>query len=236
MGQLEQLDEDIWVASQPLSYFGLSIGTRMTVIRQQNQKLTLISPITLSDRTTQTLAQLGEVENIIAPNLYHYFFAGAAKARYPSATLWGAPGLAEKEPDLPIDRTLARDRTSYFADLDYLFFDGFKTLTPKGSDPLNECVFFHANSRTLILTDTAFYLDETLPLLVQFTARVLGNNYKKLSPSRLEKIATRDKAALRKTVEKVLQWDFERVIVAHGSVVEHGGKEKFAAGYRQFFA
>ncbi|MEL6470753.1 MAG: DUF4336 domain-containing protein [Cyanobacteria bacterium J06623_4] len=236
MSELEQLDRDIWVASQPLTYLGLGVGTRMTVIRQQNQKLTLISPITLSDRILQALHQLGDVENIIAPNSYHYLFAGEAKALFPNATLWGAPGLAEKVPDLPIDRTIARDRTTPFADLDYLFFDGYKTLTPKGPDPLNEYVFFHAHSRTLILTDTAFHFDESMPLLVQFIARIFGNNYKKLSPSRLEKIATKDKTRLRKIVDQALQWDFERVIVAHGSVVECGGKEKFAAGYRQFFA
>ncbi|MEL6901778.1 MAG: DUF4336 domain-containing protein [Cyanobacteria bacterium J06606_4] len=236
MSELEQLDRDIWVASQPLTYLGLSVGTRMTVIRHQNQKLTLISPITLSDRITQALHQLGDVENIIAPNSYHYLFAGEAKALFPNATLWGAPGLAEKVPDLPIDRTIARDRTTHITDLDYLFFEGYQTLTFKGPDPLNECVFFHANSRTLILTDAAFYLDESFPLLVQFTARVLGNNYKKLSPSRLEKIATKDKSKIREAVEKVLQWDFERVVVAHGSLIEEGGKAKFAAGYRQFFA
>lgn len=33
MGMLRALDRDLWVAEQPLRYFGLSIGTRMTVVR-----------------------------------------------------------------------------------------------------------------------------------------------------------------------------------------------------------
>ena len=36
---LRNIDQNIWVAEQPLRYFGLSIGTRMTVIRFTNGEL-----------------------------------------------------------------------------------------------------------------------------------------------------------------------------------------------------
>mgnify|MGYP003897194089 CR=1 FL=1 len=77
-------------------------------------------------------------------------------------------------------------------------------------------MFFHAASRTLILTDTAFHFDESFPIITQFASQVIGG-YKNLSSSILERVATKDKDKVRESVKKVLGWDFERVIVAHGS-------------------
>lgn len=230
---LREIDKDIWVAEQPLRYFGLSIRTRMTIIRLANHELAVISPIQVSDVMVSQLAKLGTVKHIIAPNLYHYFFAAEFKSRYPAATFWAAPGLKEKQPELSIDRMLESTADHLWDGLAFIFFDGFRTLSLGGFDSLNECVFFHAASRTLILTDTAFHFDESFPLVTQLATRVLGS-YKHLRPSWLERIATTEKEKVRASVGQVLAWDFERVIVAHGSIVEQNGKEKLRQGYEQF--
>ncbi|MEM9091877.1 MAG: DUF4336 domain-containing protein [Cyanobacteria bacterium P01_F01_bin.53] len=234
---LRELEQDIWVAEQPLRYFGLSIGARMTVIRREDEKLTVISPIRVNKDMGTKLDSLGTVTDIIAPNLYHYFFANQFKARYPTATFWAAPGLKGKEPDLLIDKVIQPLENSSTCGLETIFFEGFRTLGSGGFESLNECVFFHAASRTLILTDTAFHFDESSPLLTQFAFRVTGT-YKQLSPSRLERIATTDKDNVRKSVQQILRWDFERVVVAHGSIVERQGKERFrlvSVSFRHLF-
>ncbi len=230
---LREIDKDIWVAEQSFRYFGLSVGTRMTVIRLANRELAVISPIQINDAIVTQLAQLGTVSHIIAPNLYHYLFAANFKNNYPKATFWATPGLEVKKPDLSIDKKIDRDGKSLWDGLEYIFFDGFRTLALSGFDSLNESVFFHSVSRTLILTDTAFHFDDSFPLITQFTTRVIGG-YKSLSPSLLERIATTEKEKVRKSVEKVLSWDFERVIMAHGTIVEENGKEKFKQGYEEF--
>ncbi|MCC3490775.1 MAG: DUF4336 domain-containing protein [Microcoleus sp. PH2017_25_DOB_D_A] len=230
---LREIDRDIWVAEQPLRYFGLSVGTRMTVIRLANRELVVISPIQVNDTIVSQLSEQGTVSHIIAPNLYHYLFAANFKKLYPNAKFWAAPGLEAKKPDLAIDRTIQGEANSLWNGLEYVFFDGFRTLSLSGFDSLNECVFFHAASRTLILTDTAFHFDESFPIITQFASRAIGG-YKNLSPSILERIATKDKEKVRESVKKVLGWDFERVIVAHGSIIETQGKQKFKEGYEQF--
>lgn len=230
---LREIDKDIWVAEQSFRYFGLSVGTRMTVIRLATQELAVISPIQINDAIVTQLAQLGTVRHIIAPNLYHYLFAANFKKNYPNATFWAAPGLELKKPDLLIDKKIDRDGKSLGDGIEYIFFDGFRTLALSGFDSLNESVFFHSVSRTLILTDTAFHFDDSFPLITQFATRVIGG-YKSLSPSLLERIATTEKDKVRKSVEKVLSWDFERVIMAHGTIVEQNGKEKFKQGYEEF--
>lgn len=230
---LRKIDRGIWVAEQPFRYLGLSVGTRMTVVQLENRDLAVISPIHVNDALVSQLGELGTVKHIIAPNLYHYLFAANFKTLHPNATFWGAPGLEVKKPDLSIDQIIKSDANSLWNGLEYIFFDGFRTLGLSGFDSLNECVFFHSASQTLILTDTAFHFDESFPVLTQFATRVLGG-YKSLSPSLLERVATTEKEKVRGAVEKVLGWDFKRVIMAHGSIVEQNGKEKFKQGYEQF--
>ncbi|MEB3883164.1 DUF4336 domain-containing protein [Lyngbya sp. CCY1209] len=230
---LKEVDIDIWVAEQPFRYLGLSVGNRMTVIRLANQELAVISPIQSSDRLVSQLGELGVVKYIIAPNLYHYLFAANFKSIYPQATFWAAPGLTIKKPDLPIDQTIRGDRGELLPGLDFVLFDALRVLGLTGIDSLNECVFFHSASRTLILTDTAFNFDETFPIMTQLSARVLGG-YKQLSLSILERIATNEKERVRQSFEQVMLWDFERVIMAHGSIIERYGKEKFKKGYESF--
>jgi hypothetical protein len=230
---LRGIDRDIWVAEQPLRYFGLSVGTRMTVIQLANHELAVISPIQANDALISQLDKLGTVKHIIAPNLYHYLFSADFKILYPNATFWAAPGLDIKKPDLLIDQMIEDNGNGLWDGLEYVFFDGFRTLGLSGFDSVNECVFFHAASHTLILTDAAFHFDESFPVITQFATKVLGG-YKSLSPSLLERIATTEKKKVRKSVEKILGWDFERVIMAHGSIIEQDGKEKFRKGYEKF--
>jgi hypothetical protein len=230
---LRQIDVNLWVADQSLRYLALDVGTRMSVIRLADRQLAVISPIDADPELEHQLNELGTVRYIIAPNLYHHLFVAKFKALYPFAQLWAAPGLGFKQPDLPIDRILQRHEQSVVQGLEYLLFDGFKTLGLNGAAVLNECVFFHHFSRTLILTDTAFHFDQSYPWVTQIAARVLGS-YQRLSPSVLERIATRDKQAVRQSVENVLAWDFDRVIMAHGTIIETGGKRQFRRGYEQF--
>jgi hypothetical protein len=205
----------------------------MTVIRLANNELVVISPIQIDDEIACQLNEIGVVSHIITPNLYHYLFAANFQAFYPDAIFWAVPGLETKKPDLPIDRIIKTETNNFLSGIECLLFDGFRTLSLNGFDSLNEFVFFHSQSRTLILTDTAFHFDERFPLITQFATRVLGG-YKSLSPSLLERVATREKDRVKVSVQKVLNWDFDRVIMAHGSIVEKNGKEKFKEGYEQF--
>jgi hypothetical protein len=230
---IKELDRNIWVSEQPLRYFGLNVGTRMTIIRLSHGELAIISPIQPTPEIIAQLGKLGEVGHIIAPNLYHHLFAEDFKKLYPKALFWAASGLKLKKPNYSIDRIIANDEGILWDGLEHMFFDGFKTLDLRGFVPLNEWVFFHSLTRTLILTDAAFNFDESFPALTQFAARLIGG-YKNLSPSLLERVATTEKERVRRSVEKILNWDFERVIMAHGSIVEENAKQQLKLGYEDF--
>lgn len=84
---LREIDKDIWVGEQPLKYFGLDVGTRMTVIRLKNGELVIISPIQTDDEIIHQINQVGQVTYIICPNLYHHLFVTDFQKIYPKAKL-----------------------------------------------------------------------------------------------------------------------------------------------------
>jgi flavorubredoxin len=43
--------------------------------------------------------------------------------------------------------------------------------------------------------------------------------------SRLVKLCVKDRAAVRESLEEILSWDFERVVVSHGEIITENAKE-----------
>jgi hypothetical protein len=230
---LREIDKNIWVAEQPFKYLGLEVGTRMTIIRLLNGELIIISPIETDDQTINQLNAIGKVTYIIAPNLYHHLFISKFKAIYPEAKLWIPPGLESKIPNISIDKVISVSSGNIFEQIDYLLFDGFKILDLTGISILNEFVFFHRQSHTLILTDTAFHFDKSFSLRTRLAAKFLGV-YEKLTPSPLEKLAINEKEKVKKSIQNVLRWNFNRVIMAHGTIIEDSGNQKLKKGYETF--
>ncbi|MGG6265412.1 DUF4336 domain-containing protein [Leptolyngbya sp. AN03gr2] len=230
---LRTIDTDLWVAEQPLKYFGLEVGTRMTVIRLNQNQLLVISPIDPDGELLEHLNQLGQVSVIIAPNLYHHLFLNQFRQNYREAELWAPTDLQQKRPDLQIDRVLSDHTINLLDGIEAEQVIGFSTLTAAGYAPLSEWAFFHVRSRTLIITDLAFYIDRTSSRPVQLAFKLLGG-YQQLRPSWLEKLATQDKEQVQHSIRRILAWDFERVILARGSIVEQEGKRQFQQGYEWF--
>lgn len=220
---MKQLHSDLWVAGSPLRFIGLEIGARMTVVRLPDSKLLLHSPIAATAELVSKVKALGSVAYIVAPNRLHHLFVAEWQRACPEAALYVAPGLDIKRADLAIERVLGSEpEPGWRGVLDQLLVAGF---------PLaNEVVFFHRPSATLIATDLAFNFGSSSPFLTRLFFR-LGGTYGRLSPSLLERILVRDRAAFRQSLERILEWPFERVVVAHGDVSEMGGREELIRGY-----
>ncbi|MEO1561531.1 MAG: DUF4336 domain-containing protein, partial [Cyanobacteria bacterium J06632_19] len=103
---LKKVDRNVWVAEQKLRYWGLEVGTRMTVIHLKNGEILVISPIKVDEVTINQINDIGEVSQIIAPNLYHHLFISDFQSIYPNAKIFAAPGLESKRPDIKIDKVL----------------------------------------------------------------------------------------------------------------------------------
>jgi hypothetical protein len=212
---LRELHPDsLWVAEMPFRLLALEVGARMTVVRLSDASLLAISPIDLTPQLRTALEALGPVCCIIAPNRFHFLSVREYSKAFPDAARYIAPGV--KIADVSVSGTLNAQVEPLWSDvLDQAIFYGNKME--------QEIVFFHKESRTLILTDLCFNVPRAASPLQRVVARLLDIDGK-FGPSRLFRVTTRDKRTARASRERILRWDFERVIVAHGEVLESGGK------------
>ena len=213
---LRVFGEEIWIAGDWLRTLGMTIPVRMTVVRIEGRRLLIHSPLALSPRLRAQLDALGDVCYVIAPNRFHHLFAGDYGA-YPDARLLLAPGLERKRADLRCQDLLGESSPpEWSGQVDQMLF--------AGAPLINEVAFFHHASRTLILTDLALNIRHTPSRLARWYFRINGA-YGHLGQSRLIRLLTRDRQAARRSVERMLQWDIERILMAHGEPVTDGGKE-----------
>jgi Domain of unknown function (DUF4336) len=230
---LKPIAENLWVVDYPVKFYGLPLDTRMTVMRMDGGELVVISPIQISAELIAALAAIGKVRYIIAPNLYHHLFATDFVAAYPDAEFWAVEGMQQKRPDLKPDRYLTESDGALGTDLQYHNFAAFRVWEPRGNMPINEYVFCHRPSGTVILTDTAFNFGPESHWLIRAIAKASGV-YQKLQPSTLEQWALQDRDSAIASIKTMLNWDFDRVIVAHGGIVETDGKRRLREGYEWY--
>lgn len=220
---LTQIAPNLWSLQHGFKTAGLPLTSRMTVVRFADGRLWLHSPVRFDDAVRAALASLGEVAWIVAPNRYHHMFAGACQRAFPNATLYGAPGLNAKRPDLAGLRELGAEvEPDWATELDQVFVRGIPLL--------NETVWFHKASGSLIVTDILQWLSGDLPWKAVLFAH-LGGVRKRLAVPRTVRFATRDKAAAADSARAILHWPFTRVIVAHNTIVE---RDAHAAVERAF--
>ncbi len=220
---LQQMAPDLWVTDRPLSFVGIEVGTRMSVIRLADGSLFLHSPVQPDPGLRQELDALGPVRFAVAPNRFHHLFVGDFQAAYPELQIFCAPGLENKRGDLRWDGVLSDQPPEGWAgELEQHLFRGFTMA--------NEVLFFHPASRTLLATDLVFNMGAEMPPLTRFALRLVGA-YDRFGCSLIEKLAIRDRAAARASLEWILEWDFDRVILAHGRMLEHGGPDALRAAY-----
>jgi hypothetical protein len=225
---MRQLAEDLWVVERPLRFLGLEVGTRMTVVRLRDGSLFLHSPVALDDILQAEILRLGPPRHAVAPNRFHHLFIGDYRRAFPEVRLYAAPGLPHKRTDLAFDAVLSDEPEPQWADqLDQEHFKGFPVMS--------EVAFCHRASRTLITSDLAFNLGPEAPFVTRVAFRMVGG-YGRLGPSAVEKILIRDRLQARASLERMLGWDFERIVVAHGTVLESGGPEALRKGYRWLLA
>lgn len=85
-----------------------------------------------------------------------------------------------------------------------------------GMPAVNETVFLHKPSCTFIVADMVFNIREGTALTRM--SMKLNGIYGRLAASRFFKSQIRHKAALRESVRRVPEWDFDRIVVGHGAV------------------
>jgi len=221
---LERLADDLWTATSPLSTAGMQIGARMTVARLPGGGLFVHSPIRIDDTLRAEVQALGPVGFLVAPNKFHHLYLDGWVEAFPDAKLYGPIGLPEKRKDLRFDGILAEGHP------DPGWGDAIDLVQFYGAPATNEVVFLHKPSRTLLMTDLAFNIHEPVNWITRIYLRI-GKCHGRLKTTGIMRLVIRDKQAARQSVERIAGWDFDRIVVSHGEVQEHGGPDALRSAF-----
>lgn len=85
----------------------------------------------------------------------------------------------------------------------------------------DETYFVHAPTQTLISADLVLAIEPDVPSwMTRSYLKMIGILDKPLGCSVVHKLSTRDKAGVRRSVDKLLALQWTRLIVSHGEVRE----------------
>lgn len=173
----------------------------------------LISPVA----TPEEAAAIGAraTTTLLAPSLLHHLTLPDAIARYHPVEVWGPPGLHAKRPQLGPVRVFGVDPWPHGDTLDFVLLEG----APRR----NEMIFFHRASRTIYTADVFFNLHHPDNLPTSIAYRLLGVKGRFVVPITWKAFVT-DKAKFQRSLERVLEWDFDHIAMAHGELISRGGK------------
>ncbi len=213
MTMLRKIAPGVHVAEAPQRFGGVELGARMTVL-ELDGGLLVHSPLAVDPgQIADEVGTLGEPRWALAPNKFHHLYVGP----WIDAGLegWAAPGLPEKRPDVSFEGIVETGAQH--------FGDELEVLTLTCFDLSNEVVLLHKPSRTLVATDLVFHFTKTAPWTTRAALWCIGG-YPGCRTTVLERLKMkRDRA--RVEIGTIAGWDFDRIVMAHGEVVETGGRD-----------
>jgi hypothetical protein len=209
---LEEFGRSLYLATGPtVSFLGFPYPTRMVLARLTDGRVWVWSPIALTAELASAVDSLGPVRDIVSPNKLHHLFLKDWAARWPGARLHAPPGLARRRPELHFHAELSdQPDTAWSAEIDQAIF--------RGSFAMEEVCFFHRPSSTAIVGDLVQRHDPAhAKRLKGMLMRLDGLVGEHGSTPREWRLTFLRRRAAREARARVLAWEPERLVVAHGA-------------------
>lgn len=228
---LKAVDQDIWVVDGPIIRFKKApFTTRMTIVRLGSGGLFVHSPTALTAELKAEVDSLGPVHHLVSPNKIHYWWIGEWGQAYPAATKWASPGVrpSASKQGWSFDSDLgARAEPDWNEDIDQLIV--------RGGRFMDEVVFFHRSSRTLILADLIenFEPAKVHSSFMKAMLKLAGNidpDGKLPIDLRMTYWGRHDQ--ISQGVSKMIDWDPLRIILAHGRWYKSNGVTELRRAFR----
>lgn len=233
---LKPVAPDIWIADGPVARMATPFGampfpTRMTIVRLHDGSVWCHSPIAPDEGLFEAIDALGPVRHLVSPNPLHYASIAAWKRRYPDALAWASPGVRRRAASQKIEAAFDADLAvlppdAWASEIDQVDF--------RGSRVIEEFVFFHRASATVILAD----------LIENFEARKLTRGMRWIArfggvldpdgkaPLDMRMTFLGRKPVARECFERIMAWHPRRAILAHGRWYPENAEAELQRAFR----
>jgi hypothetical protein len=219
---LKQFAENIWIVDgETISFYGLPFTTRMTIVRLKNNDLWLHSPIKITPELKKQIDKLGVVKYLISPNKIHYWYLDEMQKLYPDAVTYANPGVRERAKKFK--KSIVFHKDLEMLNYDETWLQEIEMEILQGSRFMQEAVFFHKFTSTLIVTDIIENFEsKKIGPVFKFLAKISGA----LAPNGGTTIDQRltyfgNHELIRKSVNRIIfEWQPGKIILCHGKCIE----------------
>lgn len=225
-----RVHDSLWLADgEIVKFFGAPYPTRSVIVRLKSGDLWIWSPVKLTTTLRADVARLGPVRHLVSPNKLHYLYLQEWKAAFPEASLWGPQSTIRKCPDLSFREALTdTPPPEWGADIGQAWF--------RGSFALDEIVFCHRPSATAIVADLIqTFSPEFLRKewgFWRFVAQLSGLTRSQGKAPIDWRLSFLDRAPARAARDKVLGWNCDTLIMAHGEWLRSGAGAQLVKSFR----
>jgi hypothetical protein len=218
-----QIADDVVIMSFPWRVFSIDFARNVTHLRLGDGQVVIHSTAPFAEKDVKAIRTFGEPGWLVDATLMHDTFAKEGRA-----ALIGLPYLAPngftKVSDIatsPLDPA----PSEWAGEIEVLKLEGTKK---------NEHALFHRRSRTLVVADLFFsFPPEARGWARFFARRIMGLPPTLFGVSRFFRFLISDKEAFKRSVRKILDWAFERVVVAHREPLETAAKPAVERALRE---
>lgn len=183
----------------------MTLPVRSVVVKTKDSRI-LFSPGSML--TEAQLKSAGDITDLVAPNEYHTAGISMAKKIFSHAKTWGPRNYFARHKDKEFVFEITNETWPYADEISAVLLQGM----PK----VNEWVFFHKESKSLIVTDLCFNMVDTIGLGAWIIQSLFGT-YRRFAVSKFFARFITDKNAFEKSLSNVFNFDFENIIVSHGN-------------------
>jgi hypothetical protein len=228
---MRSIGEDIWVVDDSFKLMGCSMGLRMTVVKTSDGSVWVHSPTRINEELKAKVSAIGPVKHLVAASNGHNIWIRDWQDAFSDAKVHIAAGIPKKIKIENFDLLDGDKGNLWTDDFDHAYMP---------VNFFNEHVFFHKKSKSLIVTD--FVQNHSNLVRIGAKEKTLGKLFSVMgfkgectAPPLKMGFVRKDKVGFEKFAKKVLSWDFDKIVVTHGAIIDTTPKETLTNLCQKFF-
>ncbi|MDQ3414949.1 MAG: hypothetical protein M3480_08300 [Verrucomicrobiota bacterium] len=215
MSHWEQLADDVALLQFPLRAFGIDFRRNVTLLRLRDGRLLIHSTAPFGPEDVQAIGRFGQPAWMVDVTLMHDTFAKAGRTAFPGLPYLAPAGFSKASGLATEPLSLAPNE--WAGEIDLIAIDGLRFV--------GEHALFHRASGTLVLGDLLFHFaPETTRGWPRFFVRHLMRLPRMVGISAFFRFLIRDKELFAASLQQLLEYDFQRIVVGHREPIRHHAK------------
>jgi hypothetical protein len=211
---MKELAQNLWVMPYSLRLLGADFGRMVSVVRLHSGELVIHSAGPFTPEDVASIQRLGKPGWLLEAMIWHDTFARQGREAFPNIPFLAPEGFSElvgfpTEPLVPAPAAWGNE---------------LEVLRLEGIPRIREHVVFHRPSGTLIVADLLFNFGPETSPWTRFLALCAVGSKHRPGMSRPFRMMIGDKAAFQRSMETLMRWEFDRIVVGHREIIESDGK------------